>query len=318
MSRKPRIHYPGACYHVILRGNAGRDIFFFKKDRSRFFILLQEGLERYNHRIHAYCLMTNHIHLVIQVSDIPLSRIMQNVSFRYTRYINHSKQQVGHLFQGRYKALLIDADSYLLELVRYIHNNPVRAGLVNTPEHYAWSSHNVYLAKTSVPWLTTDWILSQFSDQKERAIELYQDFVFQGKAEAHRKEFHQGNVEGRILGEDGFAEKALAKASQEVFRTVSLEQVLQAVCEQYGIRLEDLSAGGRQKWISEPRSVAALIVRETDCLSLTDLSRNLGRDLSGLSQAAIRLDKRLKSDDELAKKVYQIKKIIKQMPTCQA
>jgi REP element-mobilizing transposase RayT len=310
MARKHRIHYLGACYHVILRGNAGHDIFFDKKDRSRFFLLLQEGMERYKHRIHAFCLMTNHIHLAIQVGEVPLSRIMQNVSFRYTRYINRRKKQVGHLFQGRYKALLIDADSYLLELVRYIHNNPVRAGLVKTPEEYPWSSHNVYLGNVSIPWLTTDWVLSQFAGQKKRAVALYQDFVLKGKDEAHRKEFYKGNFEGRILGEDRFADEALAKALQKVSRKPTLEQVLQAVCEQYEIHQDDLSSGGSYRRISEPRSVAALLVREIEHLSIMDLSRRLKRDLSGLSQAAIRLDKRLESDPELTEKVNKIKLLI--------
>ena len=160
MARKPRLHYPGACYHVILRGNAGNAVFFDKEDRSRFFFLLQEGIERYKHRIHAYCLMTNHVHMAIQVGEVPLSRIIQNISFRYTRYMNSRKKQVGHLFQGRYKALLIDADSYLLELVRYVHNNPVRAGMVDTCEKYPWSSHKAYLGHELVPWLTMDWVLS--------------------------------------------------------------------------------------------------------------------------------------------------------------
>ena len=165
MPRKPRLHYPGACYHVILRGNSGQDIFIDKKDRSKFLFLLQEGIEKFKHRIHAYCLMTNHIHLAVQVGDIPLSRIIQNVSFRYTRYFNRRKNQVGHLFQGRYKAILIDVDSYLLKLVRYIHNNPVRAGMVKSPGQYSWSSHGAYLGRASIPWLITDWILSQFAKQ---------------------------------------------------------------------------------------------------------------------------------------------------------
>ncbi len=311
MARKPRLHYPGACYHVILRGNAGHDIFFDKKDRSRFFLLLQEGVDKYKHRIHAYCLMTNHIHLAIQVGDVPLSRIMQNVSFRYARYMNRRKKQMGHLFQGRYKALLINADSYLLQLVRYIHNNPVRVGMVQTPDKYLWSSHNVYLGNVSVPWLTTDWVLSQFAKQKKRAIRLYRDFVLDGIDEGHRKEFHQGNIEGRILGEDRFGEEALFRASQKVDHKATLEQVLQAVCNQYKIDQDALSGRSRQSRISEPRSVAALIVRETDHISLMDLSRKLKRDLSGLSQAASRLEKRLAKDSALEKKINKIKILIK-------
>ena len=107
MARKQRVHYPAALYHVIIRGNARQEIFFDDVDRSRFYLLIQEGLERYEHRIHAFCLMTNHIHLAIQVGDMPLSRIMQNISFRYTQWINWWYKRSGHLFQGRFKAVLV-------------------------------------------------------------------------------------------------------------------------------------------------------------------------------------------------------------------
>jgi len=99
MARKPRVHYPTALYHVILRGNGGQEIFFSKEDRFRFYLLLQEGIERYGHRIHAFCLMTNHVHLAIQVGDITLARIIQNISFRYTRWVNWRGGRTGHLFQ---------------------------------------------------------------------------------------------------------------------------------------------------------------------------------------------------------------------------
>ncbi len=309
MARKKRLYYPGACYHVILRGNAGHDIIFDEQDRSRFFFLLQEGIEKFEHRIHAYCLMTNHVHLVIQVGRVSLSRILQNVSFRYTRFINHRKKQTGHLFQGRYKALLLDANSYLLELVRYIHNNPVRAGIVKTPDEYPWSSHTAYLGNLSIPWLTTDWVLSQFSGKKKRAIELYRQFVLKGMDEDHRKEFYQGNVEGQILGDDGFAQKAFTEASRKMIQRTTLDLVIQAVCEHYQIGQDELCGGSRQKRISEPRAVVALLVRDFEYLNLTALSRKLKRDLSGLSQAASRLDRRLKSDKELTNKVNSIRKL---------
>ena len=130
MARKPRIHLPDGLYHVIFRGNGGQDVFLTDADYRRFYLLLQEGTFRFGYRVHAFCLMTNHIHLALQVGEIPLSRSMQNLSFRYTRWLNWREQRTGHLFQGRYKAVLVDGDSYLLELVRYIHLNPVRAGMV--------------------------------------------------------------------------------------------------------------------------------------------------------------------------------------------
>ncbi len=156
MARKPRIHYPGAVYHVILRGNGKQDIFFEEEDRCRFYLLLQEGIERYRHQVHAFCLMTNHVHLVVQVADIHLSRIMQNLSFRYTRWVNWRHDRSGHFFQGRYKVVLVDGDSYLLELVRYVHLNPVRAKMASTPEEYAWTSHRAYCGQEALPWLATE------------------------------------------------------------------------------------------------------------------------------------------------------------------
>ena len=167
MARKPRIHYPGALYHVILRGNAHQDIFFDDEDRYRFYLLLQEGMERYGHRIHAFCLMTNHAHMALQSGEVPLSRLMQNLSFRYTRWINWRFKRSGHLFQGRYRGILIERDSYLVPLSRYIHLNPVRAGIVAKPEEYTWSSYPGYLnEKKGHEWVECSWVLSQFAGKK--------------------------------------------------------------------------------------------------------------------------------------------------------
>ncbi len=170
MPRKLLIHFPGAVYHVILRGNAGQEVFFDDADRSLFSLLLQEVTARFGYRIHGFCLMTNHIHLTIQVDEVPLSRIMQNLGFRYTQFINRRHNRKGHLFQGRYKALLIDVDSYLIELVRYLHLNPVRAGMVEYPETYPWSSHQAYPGRQSIFWLTTRWVLSQISNLPREAL----------------------------------------------------------------------------------------------------------------------------------------------------
>jgi len=145
MARKPRIHHPGAIYHVMLRGNGGSDIFLDDQDRYRFYLLLQEGVERFGYRIHAFCLMSNHIHLALQVGTVPLSRIMQNLSFRHARWVNWRKATVGHVFQGRYKAILVDGDNYLLQLTAYLHLNPVRACIIQTPEDYCCSSYRHYL-----------------------------------------------------------------------------------------------------------------------------------------------------------------------------
>ena len=139
MARKPRLHVPGGLYHVILRGNAKQDVFFSAGDRKYFYELLAEGVLRFGYRVHAFCLMSNHLHLALQAGEDSLSSAMQNLSFRYTRYLNARLGRVGHVFQGRFKAYLVDQDRYGLALVRYIHLNPVRAKTVRQPGAYAWS-----------------------------------------------------------------------------------------------------------------------------------------------------------------------------------
>ena len=124
MARRPRFHLPFGIYHVMLRGNDGLPIFFSDADRCRMSLLLQEGVEQFSHYIHAFCFMSNHIHLAIQVRETSISRIMQNLAFRYARYINKKYDRVGHLFQGRFKSIIVDGNRYLKELVRYIHLNP--------------------------------------------------------------------------------------------------------------------------------------------------------------------------------------------------
>lgn len=307
MARRPRIHYPGAVYHVILRGNGGQDTFFSKADRARFYFLLQEGVEKYGHRIHAFCLMTNHVHLAIQVCEVPLSRIMQNIGFRYTTYLNRRKNRTGHVFQGRYKALLIDADNYLLELVRYIHCNPVRAGLVQSPDQYPWSSHRAYLSLETVSWLTTEWILSQFASREKKARMMYSAFILDGMHEEHRAEFHRGIFEGRILGDDRFSEESLARSEEKFKRRFSIEQIVVAVSEGYGLKPEELARPGKSQPAAIARAVAAYLAQDAENLTLVELGNYVRRDIAALSRAAERLRVRAKSDPGLAGKVAEIR-----------
>jgi putative transposase len=216
MARKPRGHYPTALYHIILRRKGGQKIFFSQEDRFRFYLLLQEGIERYGHRIHAFCLMTNHIHLAIQVGDMTLARIIQNISFRYTRWVNWRQSRTGHLFQGRYKAVLVDADFYLLGLTRYIHLNPVRSGIVRKPENYPWSGHRAYLGLETIPWLTTDWVLSMFSSNVKRARRAYGKCVEEGKGGEHQGEFGGGSeIDSRFLGMKFLLKQFLVRAMRD-------------------------------------------------------------------------------------------------------
>jgi REP element-mobilizing transposase RayT len=280
----------------MLRGNGGQKVFVDSVDRSRFLLLLQQCVERYHCRVHAYCLMDNHLHLAVQVADVSLSKTMQSIGFRYTQYMNRRYKTAGHLFQGRFKALLIDADSYLLELVRYIHLNPMRAGMVKSLSDHPWSSHVAYLGRANTPWLTTDWVLGCLDTDMDRAIERYQLFVLDGFEEGHRKEFHCGTFEGRVLGDDSFIEDVCSRTETRVAATLTIDDILEIVCKRYGISLAELIAPGRQQPFAEARAVSAWLVRQCDGLELKALADRLNRELSGLSHAASRLEQRMTDD----------------------
>jgi putative transposase len=315
MARKPRIHSPGAVYHVILRGNGKQDIFFEDQDRYRFYLLLQEVTERFRHKVHAFCLMTNHIHLVVQVADIPLSRIMQNLSFRYTRWVNWRHNRSGHLFQGRYKTVLVDGDSYLLELVRYVHLNPVRAKMVEAPESYTWSSHRAYLGSETLPWLATEPGLSMFSGNRAQAVKAYSEFILDGLAEGHRPEFHgEGNRDSRVLGDDGFVER-MAGEGNEPSGIVSINDILTVVCRRYAVTPQDIARSGKERTLAQIRSMAAWIVQDVPSVTLKLLAERAGRDVSSLSAAAQRMQKQSRMMPVLLR---EKEALIAEITTCKA
>ena len=144
MARKPRVEYSGAFYNVICRGNQRQVIFRSDPDRKYYLQRLETYRKRYGFTLYAYVLMSNHVHLLIETGEIPLSKIMQGLQFTYTRYFNRKYRKVGHLFQGRFKAILCDREAYLLELVRYLHLNPGRIRSPVDPWKYRWSSHAAY------------------------------------------------------------------------------------------------------------------------------------------------------------------------------
>lgn len=221
-----------------------------------------------------------------------MSRIMQHLCFRYTQWGNSRQKKVGHLFQGRYKAIVVDADAYLAELVRYIHLNPVRAKLVKDPEKYFWSGHRAYIEQENLPWLTTDWVLSQFGRRLKSARARYGEFVQYGRKDGHRQEFHDGTSEGRILGGESFVEGVYEKSEQHEEKTETLDEIIERVGKEYGLTEEEMSAPGRQRVRAEARALIAYLVRETSGLSLTDLGRRMKRDVSTLSFAADKILRR--------------------------
>jgi REP element-mobilizing transposase RayT len=156
MARPLRVEYEGAVYHVTARGNERRKIFFTEVDYTKFVKYLTESKKKFNINIHCYVLMSNHYHLIIETPEANLSKAMHYINSSYTTYINVNKKRSGHLFQGRYKSIIIDADNYLLELSRYIHLNPVRAGMVQKPADYQYSSYSAFIKNKKETVLTKE------------------------------------------------------------------------------------------------------------------------------------------------------------------
>ncbi len=257
---------------------------------------------RYGHRIHAFCLMSNHVHLVIQAGDVALSRIMQNLSFRYTRWINGRRKRTGHLFQGRFKAILVDEDSYLLEMVRYTHLNPVRAGMVKDIRDYPWSSHAAYMGFETIPWLETETVLSRFSDRLAAARQRYAEFIIDGLAEGHRSEFHSGSVDVRVLGDDGFTVRALA-GSEKLAPKCTFEGCVSLVCQHYQMRPEELSGAGRRRRPSEARAVVAWLIKHHGEMALSAVADRFGRDVSTMSTSVRRLEEKMNMSGNFRSKI---------------
>lgn len=204
MTRPLRIEFPGAIYHVTSRGNARRRIFLDDEDRATFLSTLAWVVERFGWICHSYCLMGNHFHLLLETPTPNLSRGMRQLNGVYTQGFNRRHRKAGHLFQGRFKAILVERDSYLLELARYVVLNPVRAKMVKAPENYAWSSYRSTLGLDPIPaGLSIDWLLGQFAKTKPVARQRYAAFVQAGIGQASPWEDLKGQV---LLGSEAFVE----------------------------------------------------------------------------------------------------------------
>ncbi len=213
MARPLRIEYPGALYHVTSRGDRREPIFEDDDDRIMFLELLCHVSERYNWVLYAYCLMTNHYHLLIETPDANLSKGMRQLNGVYTQRYNRIHHKFGHVFQGRFKAIHVQKDSYLLELSRYIVLNPVRAGMVYKAEEWLWSSYRATCGLDGgIECLSTDWLLSQFSADRTAAQESYQYFVTEGNRQASVWKHLKNQV---FLGDDQFVEKLQRKLSPD-------------------------------------------------------------------------------------------------------
>lgn len=216
MARPLRIEYPGALYHVTTRGNAREAIFFDDRDRLRFLSILSHVAEDCRWICYAFCLMSNHYHVLIETTEANLSAGMRELNGVYTQAINRRHGRSGHIFQGRFKAILVQKQGHLLELCRYIVLNPVGAGMVESPDAWPWSSFGSTAGLAAKPnFLSIDWILAQFSDSRSRAMRLYRRFVLSGIGkESPWKNLQAGLFLGSTSFVDGIKDSIRATSSE--------------------------------------------------------------------------------------------------------
>jgi putative transposase len=273
-------------YHVTLRGNHRQDIFFVPADRRRLSELLAEATARFNARLHAYCYMSNHIHMLIQVGDDPLSSLMLRVASRYARQTQARLETTGHLFEKRYYSVLVDVDQYFLALLRYIHLNPVQAGLAKSPDAYDWSSHHAYTGDRVEPWVSTEFALSLFGSDRQLAINAYRRFMAGGPDDA----FAQAPVEDcsagdrRILGSDDFARRLLG-AAWKPKSGKSLEILIQEACGHFGCTPAELSSSSRRPILVTARAWVVKQAVTGRVASIAEVARRFNRDESSLRHA---------------------------------
>jgi hypothetical protein len=203
---------------------------------------------------------------------------------------------------------LVDADSYLLELTRYIHLNPVRSGIVREPENYPWSGHRAYLGLETIPWLTADWVLSMFSSNVKRARRAYGKFVEEGKGEGHQREFGKGSeIDSRFLGDEVFITRVFGQGHERWKRKVTVGEIVSRVCQQFSLKEQMLSGLGKDRRLSKVRAIAAWLVLDSGQLTLAELSKTVNRDPSTLSTSARELDRQVQTDIQLAQLMSKLK-----------
>jgi putative transposase len=265
MARKPRIEFEGGFYHVIARGNQRQKVFLEEGDFLKYLEFLSNYKDRYGFWIYAYVLMSTHVHLLIETGQVPLSKILQGINQRFTMYFNWRYGTVGHLFQGRYKAILCDKDAYLFSLVKYLHCNPVRAGMVKQPEEYRWSSHREYFGMKRNGFVDTGLLLGMLSENLNRGRSLYREYM--RKEEKTSNEDFYRTVDQRVLGDEVFVEQVRERAENRPLRgrrrhRVSLGEIARGIEEVTGIGLSELRGKGKNSGVMEGRKLFSLAGRE--------------------------------------------------------
>lgn len=297
MARKPRIHFPGALYHVITRGNRRQGVFLDEKDLQRFLTYLSDCKKRFPFRLYAYALLKNHLHLLIEVEKTSLSRIMQSLLFAYASYFNRRHGEVGHLFQGRHKAILCDKDAYLLELVRYIHLNPVRAGIVKRPEDYEWTGHLGYLGRGAQDLIDEGFILDQFAGNRALARRRYRQFVWEGVSSGHDERYYQVKDQC-YLGEESFIDRVEAemKGAGSWVYEIPMGAISREVCRTTGISEDKLYSGTKGREGARGRAVVAYLARRRAGCRVKEIADYFNRSAVAIGEGIMKVEDLVRRD----------------------
>ncbi len=320
MARPLRIQFPHAYYHIMNRGLAHQAVFTDRADRQIFLQLLAECHEMWGIRVIAYCLLDNHYHLLIQTPQANLSRVMRHLDGLYTQRYNRRHERDGPLFRGRYKAIVVEAEEYLLAVARYIHQNPVAAGLVRSPEAYTWSSCRLYVTKRRQPgWLDAEQLLKRFplKDRSQAVLAFMRSAV-----EEPVRSFYESRRWMPVLGTKNFHERLGRRVRKKeagltevpeakAYLRPDVRTCLEAVGQVYGRGREELFRSRRGQR-NEARAMAMYVCRRLAGMKLKEIAKLFGvGGYSAVSSVIGRMTEELETRDKAARRLEQVRKRLK-------
>jgi putative transposase len=283
MPRRPRLFVPGGFYHVTARGNHQQPLFSDVVDYRALDQIVATSLEPARARLHAYCWMTNHIHLLVEIAELPLGVLIQRIATRFARAMQRRVPTTGHLFENRYHARLVDVDEYFFVVMRYIHVNPVRAGMAASADQYPWSSHDIYCGRRQVAWVTTDFGLALFASRTPEARRRYRQYLDEASP---TDDLPTNPVEPRVLG----SKTATANRPQPVPPPPpkSLATLASDVCAEHGTTLADLVSTTRCFKLNQARETLAARAVCERVTTQREVAAFLHRSVPAISRAAAR------------------------------
>jgi putative transposase len=324
MPRGPRLDAAGTLHHVIVRGIERRQIFRSDRDREDFLIRLGQVVKEGQASCFAWVLIPNHVHILVRTGATPLARMMRRLLTGYAVSFNLRHQRSGHLFQNRYKSVVCEEDSYLLELIRYIHLNAVRAGLVKTLgelDRHRWSGHSVLMGYESRPWQATEEVLSYFGRRQGAARKKYRQFIVEGVSMGRREELTRGTrsqggekedaeswrrFDSRILGSGMFVEELLAEEEKVIRermlfrrRRANVEEFIDVIGKKFDVTREETVGGSQRQSASKARSVFCYLGTRELGLTGTELARALGLTPAAIHYAVVRGERLLNENEEV-------------------